>query len=280
MEATWTHFEQVVSEIFWREGYWVPTSFKVELSKKEKQAIGRPSSPRWELDVIAYNARNNILKVIECKSYIDSRGVAIRAFDGSNEGFAKRFKLFGDKQLRNVVFSRLRKQFTESGACRKNPKVKLRLACGRIATEADRKKEVVVRAAVNANNDLTISDGISTIVARTIFLDSLLAALIFGYNRSSTTNRVVVGISEEPQPLLIETTPEGLLSISYENQRLTPQPRPDLRVALLGAAQYLLRELASFPDSQRNAFSGPNQGIRRDPIKWRTACPRLLHEIP
>jgi len=132
-------FEQLVSEILWMQGYWVRTSVKVDLTKKEKRAIGRPSSPRWELDVVAYSGRDNVLRVVECKSYLDSRGVALRAFDGSDKGFAQRFKLFGDKQLRKVVFARLCKQFAGSGACRPKPAVKLCLACGRIASDTDRK---------------------------------------------------------------------------------------------------------------------------------------------
>jgi hypothetical protein len=133
-------FEQVVSEILWKQGFWVRQSVKVELTKKEKIAIGRPSSPRWELDIVAYCGRSNLLRVVECKSYIDSRGVAFRAFDGSDEGFAKRFKLFGEAHLRKVVFGRLCKQLAESGACRSKPRVKLCLACGRIASDIDREK--------------------------------------------------------------------------------------------------------------------------------------------
>jgi hypothetical protein len=131
-------FEQLVSEILWMEGYWVRTSVKVELTKDEKRQIGRPSSPRWELDIVAYSGRDTLLKVIECKSYLDSRGVALRAFDGSDDKFAERFKLFSDDTLRNVVFERLRLQFAESGACRPNAEVKLCLACGRIASDTDR----------------------------------------------------------------------------------------------------------------------------------------------
>lgn len=131
-------FEQLVSEILWMEGYWVRTSVKVELTKEEKRKIGRPSSPRWELDIVAYNGRDNLLKIVECKSYLDSRGVALRAFDGSDEKSAKKFKLFANDQLRTVVFERLRLQFAESGACRPNAEIKLCLACGRIATDTDR----------------------------------------------------------------------------------------------------------------------------------------------
>jgi hypothetical protein len=97
----------LVSEILWMDGYWVRTSVKVELTKDEKIQIGRPSSPRWELDVVAYSGRENLLKIVECKSHLDSRGVALRAFDGSDDKSAERFKLFADEQLRTVVFERL-----------------------------------------------------------------------------------------------------------------------------------------------------------------------------
>jgi len=131
-------FEQVVAEILWREGYWVRTSVKVELTKEDKQAIDRPSSPRWELDVVAYQAGKNHLKVVECKSYLDSPGVRLRGFDASNEVDGARYKLFNNQKLREVVFDRLRKQFVESGACLPNATVSLGLACGRIATDGDR----------------------------------------------------------------------------------------------------------------------------------------------
>ncbi len=120
------------------EGYWVRTSVKVELTKEEKRQIGRPSSPRWELDIVAYGGRDNLLRVIECKSYLDSHGVALRAFDGSDTKSAERYKLFSDDGLRSVVLKRLRLQLAESGACRRDAEVKLSLACGRIATDADR----------------------------------------------------------------------------------------------------------------------------------------------
>jgi hypothetical protein len=133
-------FEQLVSEILWMEGYWVHPSLKVELTKEEKRLIGRHSAPRWELDIVAYQARTNILHVVECKSYLDSTGVAAAAFDGSNLKASERYKLFNETLLRKVVFRRLCKQLAEAGACRKNPRVQLALACGKIKSEADRKK--------------------------------------------------------------------------------------------------------------------------------------------
>jgi hypothetical protein len=131
-------FEQLVSEILWMEGYWVRTSVKVELTKDEKQRIGKFSSPRWEIDVVAYSGRDNVLRVVECKSYLDSRGVLLRGFDGSDPKTAERYKLFSDPILRGVVFERLKLQLSESGACSEDAKVQLCLACGRVATDADR----------------------------------------------------------------------------------------------------------------------------------------------
>ena len=75
-------FEKLVAEILWAEGHWVQTSVRVNLTKEEKVRIGRPSSPRWEIDVVGYRGRDNILQVVECKSYLDSRGVTAAALGG------------------------------------------------------------------------------------------------------------------------------------------------------------------------------------------------------
>lgn len=131
-------FESVVATILERDGYWVKSTFKVELTKEEKREIGRPSSPRWELDLIAYKGSTNKLLVVECKSYLDSPGVRCRGVDGTNPNEAKRYKLFNDDTLRRVVFNRLTKQLEVSGACGQSPTIVLALAAGKIASEGDR----------------------------------------------------------------------------------------------------------------------------------------------
>jgi hypothetical protein len=125
-------FEQVVSEVLWLEGHWVRTSVKVNLTKEEKAKIGRPSSPRWELDIVAYKGGENSIKVVECKSYIDSVGVQAIGFNGANEKDAARYKLFNDRILRETVFNRLKIQLADCGACRGDVDVQLCLACGKI----------------------------------------------------------------------------------------------------------------------------------------------------
>ena len=129
-------FESIVKTIFESKGYWVKTGFKVELSKEEKRKIGRPSSPRWELDVVAYKGAKNEILVIECKSYLDSPGVKAEGL--MNGKYKERYKLFNEEALRRVVFSRLIKQLAELGSCPLSTKVTLCLAAGKVASAKDR----------------------------------------------------------------------------------------------------------------------------------------------
>jgi hypothetical protein len=129
-------FESVVAALLERKGYWTRTSVKVELTKEEKRQIGRPSSPRWEIDVIAYKGSTNSLFAVECKSLLNSPGVRFSSFTGSNGRDANRFKLFNDEVLRNVVFNRLSLQLVESGFCPKSPEITLCLVAGNIYQNA------------------------------------------------------------------------------------------------------------------------------------------------
>jgi Holliday junction resolvase len=125
-------FEAVVAAILQMQGYWTLTSVKVELTKEEKGAIGRPSSPRWELDIVAYRGKDNEVRVIECKSFLDSPGVDPGAFDGSRKKAEKQYKLFVEETLRKVVFARLKNQLVSGGFCAADPTIRLCLAAGKI----------------------------------------------------------------------------------------------------------------------------------------------------
>ena len=126
-------FEQVVSEILWAKGYWTRRSFKVSLTKGEKIGIGKPTTPRWGIDVVAYRPKDNELLAVECKSYLDSRGVTLSSFDGSNPKLAKRYKLFCDEKVNKVVPGALRRELSKLGLCSEMGATKLCLVCGRIA---------------------------------------------------------------------------------------------------------------------------------------------------
>jgi hypothetical protein len=134
-------FEAVVAAILHRRGYWTQTSVKVPLTKEEKYAINRPSSPRWELDVVAYRGATNELLIIECKSYLDSSGVDAATFEGRNRKKQERYKMFFDDNLRRVVLRRLVKHLVSTGFCSPRPKVRFGLAAGRVKGKAQAAEE-------------------------------------------------------------------------------------------------------------------------------------------
>lgn len=125
-------FENLVAMLLKRDGYWTSIGIKVELTKAEKRKIGRASSPRWEIDVVAHKGSTNELLAVECKSFLDSRGVQ---FCGGGFEPSDRYKLFTDPDLRKTVLGRLRKELVKSGACGRAPKVTLALAAGKIASK-------------------------------------------------------------------------------------------------------------------------------------------------
>ena len=128
-------FESLVETLLKRQGYWTRTGFKIDLTKEEKRRVGRPTSPRWELDVVAYQGSTNSILAVECKSFLDSTGVL---FQNGEFKPPTRYKLFTDPSLRKVVLHRLKAQMVKSGAVAPNPTVSLGLAVGHIASNSDR----------------------------------------------------------------------------------------------------------------------------------------------
>jgi hypothetical protein len=128
-------FEQLAAELLFADGWWVQTSVKVHLTKEEKKHVGRDSSPRWELDVVAYKGSTNEILVIECKSFLDSRGVQwCELQDGHS---STRYKLFREPVLREVVLARLAAQMTVEGRCAPNPTVRLGMIAGNLKSGDD-----------------------------------------------------------------------------------------------------------------------------------------------
>lgn len=119
-------FEGLAADIFWAEGYWVRTGVKVDLTRDDKIRIGRHSSPRWEIDLVAFHAPSNEILALECKSYLDSGGVHAAHFEEGSR-YAKRYKLFHDAVLRQTVLDRLRNQMIDCGLCAANASVRLGL---------------------------------------------------------------------------------------------------------------------------------------------------------
>lgn len=133
-------FEEIVAGLLQQERYWTVIGYKVDLSKEKKAELGKPSLPRPEIDVLAYNVSENKLLWVECKSYLDSRGVTFASFINENDPGAGRYKVFNQPNYRKIVTEELVKQVVATQMTLPNPTVKYCLVAGRIATEPDRKK--------------------------------------------------------------------------------------------------------------------------------------------
>lgn len=133
-------FEEIIAGLFWEEGYWTHVGYKVNLPKEKKAELGKPSLPRPELDILAYQASENQLIWVECKSYLDSRGVKIEALTGEDERSAQRYKVFTWPKYREIVTAALINQVVETKITAPKPKVDYCLVTGKIATSLDRER--------------------------------------------------------------------------------------------------------------------------------------------
>ena len=125
-------FEEIVKQYLEAEGYWVRQSVKVEISKDDKKAIGLPTMPRPEIDLVALNVKKNELLLVEVKSLLDSYGVWYEAVSGEDKKFAKRYRLFTDSKFREVVTKRLKVEYLGQGLINENTKINYALAAGNI----------------------------------------------------------------------------------------------------------------------------------------------------
>jgi hypothetical protein len=126
------YFETLVKTVLEREGYWMIQSFKVDLTKEEKRELGRPTTPRPEIDLLAFSPVKDQLMVIEVKSYLDSAGVNLEEFKRSYDLPTGRYKLFTCKKYRQIVFNRIKLQLIESGQILASTNLTLGIAAGKI----------------------------------------------------------------------------------------------------------------------------------------------------
>ena len=132
-------FESIVSSLLWEAGYWTSVGYKVDLPKPVKVALGKPSLPRPEIDVLGYRAGDNRLLWVECKSYLDSRGVKFDSLTGPHAPGAHLYKTFTWPEYREAVTEALVRQLIEHSRIRPNPSVEYALVTGKIATDRDRR---------------------------------------------------------------------------------------------------------------------------------------------
>ena len=125
-------FEALVRLLLEQDGFWTRQSHKVNLSKAEKRAIGKPSIPRPEIDVIGFNPKENLIVAMEVKSLLDSPGVYASGLKEVHEVSHGLFKLFTSANYREIVFQGLRNDLTKVGLADENTTIRLGLAAGKI----------------------------------------------------------------------------------------------------------------------------------------------------
>jgi hypothetical protein len=244
-------FEQVAATILERLGYWVRTSVKVGLTSEEKREIGRPSSPRWELDVVAYSGSRNELLVVECKSYLDSYGVRSTSFDGPKAEEETRYKLFSDEVLRRVVLSRLETQLAEQGFCPFGTKATLCLAAGKIYGDP-----APLRAIFERNGWRLFESG--------WFVDGLRRLADESYDNSVTA--VVAKLllrNEQPPRTEIRPTTRGVA----DRERLEPETRRDVLLTALYLSRFGHKGLSLGNQDQTFEQAAVLLGVKKNTLK-------------
>jgi hypothetical protein len=139
------YFEEVACKILEEDGYWIRRSFKVDLTKNEKARIGKPSTPRPEIDILAFDYKRNLVILVEAKSYLDSLGVKYESISACHDISEGRYKLFTCKSYREVVIARLREQLIGLGMAKSGTTFTLGLVAGRVQQSKDSEIEALFK---------------------------------------------------------------------------------------------------------------------------------------
>jgi hypothetical protein len=128
-------FETIAARFFEVDGYWTRVGVKLDISKAEKAAIGNPSMPRPEIDVVCWKPAANELLIVECKSYLDSDGVRFEHFHGT-EVRDDVFKVLNRPRLRELVVTALVRQLRNEGLLAgDDPLVRFVVVAGKIYSD-------------------------------------------------------------------------------------------------------------------------------------------------
>jgi hypothetical protein len=127
-------FENIILKILEEEDYWVRHSVKVDISKKDKKKIGKPSMPRPEIDIVALHFKKNELLLLEVKSFLDSGTVLFSEICGKGKK-PQRYRLLNDEKYRKIVSEKLQQEYLRMGLINKATKINFGLAAGNINSQ-------------------------------------------------------------------------------------------------------------------------------------------------
>ena len=126
-------FELIISQLLEEEGYWTVVNYKVPISQQDAEFLGKPSMPTPDIDILAYKPKENIIYLLEVKSYLDSYGVRLKDLSNlktKNEGH---YKLLTWEKYRLVLIKLVKKNLSGKGLINtKNLKIRFGLIAGNI----------------------------------------------------------------------------------------------------------------------------------------------------
>ncbi|MBK9543654.1 MAG: hypothetical protein IPO49_15315 [Bacteroidetes bacterium] len=125
-------FEQIIGQLLVEEKYWVRHSVKIDLTPDEKRSINKPSTPRPEIDIVAYNTTTDTIFLLEAKSYLDSPGVVFEHVAIQQDEQSGRYKLLTAKNYRETLAKRLHKDWCRSGHILKSTRISFGLIAGKV----------------------------------------------------------------------------------------------------------------------------------------------------
>lgn len=125
-------FEEIAFKLLLEDNYWVRHSVKVNLTKEEKVNIHKPTTPRPEIDLVAYRPKENELLLIEVKSYLDSNGVRMDELLKEYAIQKGKYKLLTSANYREIISTRLKKDWMKSGLIDRNTRITYGLIAGKV----------------------------------------------------------------------------------------------------------------------------------------------------
>lgn len=134
-------FEEIAGTLLLNEKYWIRHSVKVNLTKEEKVEIGKPTTSRPEIDIVAFDVVQNILFLLEAKSFLDSSGVIYEEVIEINENPSGRYKILTSEKYQKTIVARLRSDWLYAGII--NEKTEFRF--GLIAGNINKNKELELK---------------------------------------------------------------------------------------------------------------------------------------
>jgi len=105
---------------------------KINLSLEEKRSINKPSTPRPEIDIVAYDVNRDTVYLLEVKSYLDSPGVPYGEVAIEQKEQSGRYKLLTAKNYRNVLSASLERHWLEQGVIGSKTTISFGLIAGKI----------------------------------------------------------------------------------------------------------------------------------------------------